>query len=66
MKADLHMHSVFSDGTDEVPAIVAKAKAAGLSLMSLTDHDTVKGVGLALEEGEKQGIKELPGIEIST
>ena len=66
MKADLHMHSVFSDGTDEVPAIVAKAKAAGLSLMSLTDHDTVKGVGLALEEGEKQGIKMLPGIEIST
>ena len=60
------MHSVFSDGTDEVPAIVAKAKAAGLSLMSLTDHDTVKGVGLALEEGEKQGIKVLPGIEIST
>ena len=66
MKADLHMHSVFSDGTDEVPAIVAKAKATGLSLMSLTDHDTVKGVGLALEEGEKQGIKVLPGIEIST
>lgn len=66
MKADLHMHSVFSDGTDEVPAIVAKAKAAGLSLMSLTDHDTVKGVGLALEEGEKQGVKVLPGIEIST
>lgn len=66
MKADLHMHSVFSDGTDEVPAIVAKAKAAGLSLMSLTDHDTVNGVGLALEEGEKQGIKVLPGIEIST
>lgn len=66
MKADLHMHSVFSDGTDEVPAIVAKAKAAGLSLMSLTDHDTVKGVGLALKEGEKQGIKVLPGIEIST
>lgn len=66
MKADLHMHSVFSDGTDEVPAIVAKAKAAGLSLMSLTDHDAVKGVGLALEEGEKQGIKVLPGIEIST
>lgn len=66
MKADLHMHSVFSDGTDEVPAIVAKTKAAGLSLMSLTDHDTLKGVGLALEEGEKQGIKVLPGIEIST
>lgn len=66
MRADLHMHSVFSDGTDEVSAIVAKSKAAGLSLISLTDHDTVKGVAAALEEGEKQGIKTLPGIEIST
>lgn len=66
MRADLHMHSVFSDGTDEVSAIVAKSRAVGLSLISLTDHDTVKGVASALKEGEKQGIKVLPGIEMST
>lgn len=66
MKADLHMHSVYSDGTDDVATIVSKAKAAGLGLISLTDHDTVKGVSEALAQGEKQGIKVLPGIEMST
>lgn len=66
MKADMHMHSVYSDGTDNVGAVVSKAKAAGLGLMALTDHDTVKGVKEALAQGEKQGIKVLTGIEMST
>lgn len=66
MKADLHMHSVYSDGTDDVATIVSKAKNAGLGLISVTDHDTVKGVAEALAEGEKQGVKVLPGIEMST
>lgn len=66
MRADLHMHSIFSDGTDEVSAIVKKSKDAGLDLISLTDHDTVKGVSTALEEGRKQGMKVITGIEIST
>lgn len=66
MKADLHIHSVFSDGTDEVPDIISKAKAKGLDLIALTDHDTVKGVRTALDEGRKQGVKVLTGIEMST
>ena len=66
MKADLHIHSVCSDGTDEVKTIVAKAKDAGLNLIALTDHDTVKGVKEAVEEGKKQGIRVLKGIEMST
>lgn len=66
MKADLHIHSIYSDGTDDIKTIVSKAKAAGLGLMSVTDHDTVKGVAEALSEGEKQGIKVLAGIEMST
>ncbi len=66
MKADLHMHSVYSDGTDEIATIVSKAKAAGLGLIAVTDHDTVKGVPEALAEGEKQGVKVLEGIEMST
>lgn len=66
MKADLHMHSVYSDGTDEIATIVSKAKAAGLGLIAVTDHDTVKGVSEALAEGEKQGVKVLEGIEMST
>ena len=66
MKADLHMHSVYSDGTDEIATIVPKAKEAGLGLIAVTDHDTVKGVPEALAEGEKQGLKVLEGIEMST
>ena len=66
MKADLHMHSIYSDGTDEVDVIVAKAKAAGLGLISITDHDTLKGVEKAVREGEKQGVKVLRGVELST
>ena len=66
MKADLHMHSVYSDGTDEIATIVSKAKEAGLGLIAVTDHDTVRGVPEALAEGEKQGLKVLEGIEMST
>lgn len=66
MKADLHMHSVYSDGTDEIATIVSKAKEAGLGLIAVTDHDTVKGVPEALAEGEKHGLKVLEGIEMST
>lgn len=66
MKADLHIHSVYSDGTEEPSVIVSKAKAAGLGLIALTDHDTVKGVEKAVEEGEKQGVRVLAGIEMST
>ena len=66
MKADLHMHSVYSDGTDEIATIVSKAKKAGLGLIAVTDHDTVRGVPEALAEGEKQGLKVLEGIEMST
>ena len=66
MKADLHMHSVYSDGTDEIATIVSKAKEAGLGLIAVTDHDTVKGVPEALAEGAKQELKVLEGIEMST
>ena len=66
MRADLHIHSEYSDGTDDVKTIVSKAKAAGLGCIALTDHDTVKGVAKAVEEGEKQGVKVLKGIEMST
>ncbi len=66
MKADLHIHSKYSDGTDGVEEIVFKAKAARLGLIALTDHDTVKGVKEICAEGRRQGLRVLPGIEMST
>ena len=41
MKADLHMHSTVSDGSDTMEELVAKAKAAGLSAIAITEHDTL-------------------------
>jgi len=62
---DLHSHSKASDGTDAPEELVRKSKEAGLSAISLTDHDTVAGVRAAAAEAEKIGIDFLPGIEIS-
>jgi predicted metal-dependent phosphoesterase TrpH len=66
LKADLHIHSVWSDGSLSVPEIVKLAKALGINVISLTDHDTMAGQEEALEEGERQGLTVIPGIEIST
>ena len=40
-KIDLHMHSSFSDGTDTPDQLVKKAKASGIGLIALTDHNTL-------------------------
>ena len=58
MKADLHIHSNVSDGSDSVGRIIEKAKAKGLDLIIITDHDTMAhrfklagGGGLRAEAG---------------
>ena len=62
---DLHCHSTASDGTFAPAAVVALAKARGLSALALTDHDTVNGVPEASAAAAAAGIDFLPGIEIS-
>jgi predicted metal-dependent phosphoesterase TrpH len=63
---DLQSHSTFSDGTLAPREVVARAAAAGVELLALTDHDTVDGVGEALEEARHAGIAVLPATELST
>ena len=41
-KLDLHTHTIFSDGTDRPSEIIEKARAAGLDLLSVTDHDSIR------------------------
>jgi predicted metal-dependent phosphoesterase TrpH len=65
MKADLHLHSAWSDGSMNVPRLVRFAGALGLDAVSITDHDTMAGQEEALEEGKKQGLVIVPGVEIS-
>lgn len=65
-RIDLHVHSTGSDGTFAPADLVCEAKKAGLSAMALTDHDSVSGIGEAMQAGEKYGIEIVPGVELST
>lgn len=65
MKADLHVHSTFSDGANTVEEILYMAKGRGLTHISFVDHDTVRGIPFALELGMSNGVTVIPGIEIS-
>lgn len=62
---DLHMHSTASDGIVSPAGVVRKADEAGLSGLSLTDHDTVDGLEEAAREAERRGLRFLPGAELS-
>lgn len=62
---DLHTHSTASDGTMRPAELVREAKAAGLSALALTDHDTVAGLEEAAAEAERLGLEFVPGVELS-
>lgn len=66
LTVDLHMHSTASDGALSPEALVALCKARGLTHMALTDHDTLAGVAAARVAAEREGIRLLPGTELST
>jgi predicted metal-dependent phosphoesterase TrpH len=50
VRIDLHVHSNASDGTDDPAEVVRRARAAGLDVMALTDHDTQAGLAAARDE----------------
>ena len=62
---DLHIHSHYSDGALSPDEIVRAASAAGLSAVSITDHDTAAGQEEALMAGREAGMEVLTGIEFS-
>lgn len=62
---DLHTHSTASDGALAPADVVASARAAGLSAIALTDHDTLDGVAAARVTGERLGIRVITGVELS-
>ncbi|MCB0722719.1 MAG: PHP domain-containing protein [Ignavibacteriae bacterium] len=66
IKADLHMHTSFSDGKLSPKELINQALKVGLSIISITDHDNVNGLDEAIEYGERVGIKVIPGVELST
>ena len=63
---DLHLHSNCSDGFDAPARVVEQANECGVTLMALTDHDSVSGVPEAMQAGERLGVRVLPAIEMDT
>jgi predicted metal-dependent phosphoesterase TrpH len=62
---DLHTHSNCSDGTLRPAELVARAAAAGIDVLALTDHDTVVGLEEAQHSAAIHGLRLVPGAEIS-
>ena len=62
---DLHVHSTASDGTLSPTAVVAAARAAGLSAIALTDHDTLGGLAEARAAAAGTALRVIPGVELS-
>jgi 3',5'-nucleoside bisphosphate phosphatase len=65
MRIDLHTHSLISDGTDTPGELVRKARAVGLDVVGLTDHDTFDGLDEAVAEAERVQIHVVRGMELS-
>lgn len=65
LNADLHCHSVVSDGTLTPEALAERAKTNGVELWSLTDHDEIGGQHRAAAAAKANGMKYLTGTEIS-
>jgi 3',5'-nucleoside bisphosphate phosphatase len=62
---DLHTHTTVSDGGDSPSELVAKAAAAGLDAIAVTDHDNDAGCDEAVVAGREHGVEVVRGVEIS-
>ncbi len=66
IKADLHIHTRFSDGKLTPAEVVVRASEVGLTTIAITDHDTFDGYQEARAEAARHAIIVVPGVEIST
>jgi predicted metal-dependent phosphoesterase TrpH len=65
-RADLHLHSTWSDGTYTPAELVELACRCGLAAIALTDHDTSGGVASARQAAQRTGLEVIAGAEITT
>ena len=68
LRAELHVHSTYSDGSDTPDRIVRRAVELELDCLSVTDHDTVSGGLSAMDyaRDENLDIQIIPGVEVTT
>jgi predicted metal-dependent phosphoesterase TrpH len=65
-RIDLHLHTTHSDGSFSPREVLHLAKQAGVTALSITDHDITDGIPEATAVGAELGIEVVPGIEISS
>jgi len=63
--ADLHNHTIASDGDFTPDELVEQAKINGIKAVGITDHDTLNGLKDALAAGRKKKVEVIPGVEVS-
>ncbi len=61
--ADLHLHTIASDGTQTISQLVARARAIGLSIIAITDHDTISPE-LDGRSHTRNGVEVITGVEL--
>lgn len=59
------MHTIYSDGVLSPYELIKKCKQNGLSIISITDHDSVNSFPDAIEYGKEFGVEVIPGVELS-
>ena len=64
-RADLHVHTTFSDGTLSPYQLLMRAQSVGLTTISITDHDNVGALDEAFGVGRQLGLEVIPGVELS-
>ena len=65
MPGDLHTHTTYSDGSTPVDTMPFLARCAGMTHLSITDHDSMRGVRYAYAHPVQEGVHLIPGIEMT-
>ena len=66
MRADLHLHTVYSDGAFTPQELAARAAEAGVEFLSMTDHDNMSGMAEKAAAAASCGLRFVPGWEVSS
>ena len=62
-RIDLHLHTTHSDGSLPPAEVLARAHQAGVTALSITDHDILDGIGEAVQAAASLGIEVIPGLK---